>query len=113
MSISIIGPEGKKAELKKSGDYFLRRQEESGAAALTVLEGPDNESILSHSHRSISRKHLMLSLYDTLRLVDEGSKNGSHLNEERFKATEITSPGTYTLKLGNVPFQIEYDLQSA
>jgi len=115
MKITIQGPEGDIAEITKKGDYTLRRIPELGPAerlcSLSAVEGVNEEpKPIAREHMSISRKHLGIVVgVDGIVLVDQGSKLGSFLNEEKFKRTEIKESGEYALKLGNVCFKLNYE----
>jgi len=109
MKLTIMGPEGKRAELTRIGRYTLKKVS-IGFVDHTLVEANNGEQqiIAVGGHTSISREHLRISLDGVVLLTDLGSKYGSFLDGRRFTRTEISTPGEYDLTVGKVPFALIY-----
>ena len=110
MKLTIIGPEGFNAVITQNGQYYVTRN--NLVTMLSESETPpevrDSLAILASGHTSISRAHLKMDIGDIVTLTDLQSRNGSFLDENQFKQTELTE-GSYQLQLGNLKFKVVYE----
>ncbi|MAG39869.1 hypothetical protein CMI41_02800 [Candidatus Pacearchaeota archaeon] len=110
MKLTIIGPEGNRAEIEEMGDYYIGRS--PGWGRVTSITGSDGESQpIAEGHTSVSRDHLRVLISDDgVVLGDRGSTMGSFLEDERFDTEHLTHSGQSKLRLGSVEFRLAYEM---
>jgi hypothetical protein len=105
VQLKVKGRSVGKCPLAK-GDYSVG----TGENQMIFLYGPgqeDKEPLDGH-YVSVSPRHLAIRISDeSLTLKDEGSENGSFLNEKRFWEEQIREPGNYRIRLGG-NFSMEF-----
>jgi hypothetical protein len=110
MKLTIIGPEGNRAEIEEMGDYYIGRS--PGWGRVTSITGSEWEGqVIAEGHTSVSKDHLQVSVRgEGLALIDRGSSMGSFLEDDRFDMKYITHSGQSKLRLGSVEFKLAYEM---
>jgi len=112
IQLPIIRPTGVFVEgyvlLEKFGEYNLYKE-----SNLPELPSPKEFQkefhLLAKKHSSISRDHLWICCYDTVRFIDYGSKNGTRIDGKLITDFFLTESGEYDLQLGNVHFNLFFE----
>jgi pSer/pThr/pTyr-binding forkhead associated (FHA) protein len=81
---------------------------------MPAIWGPcfsENGIVIAEPNTTVSRDHLAINVSaDRMTLVDQGSRNGSYLERQRFTTKHVEGLGMYQLTLGDLEAGLKLEI---